>query len=156
LSITKFNKNKFERAKKQLETCLKIDRNFTQARDALKRLQSSGQSNWHDWWFRDADNASCKNQISSISASLRFFPLILALLRVFLDTFVSERFVPERLALSSFTLERSAPDRFAPFKLAFSRLAPLRFALCRFALDRFALDRFASSNLASVSFPVKD
>jgi hypothetical protein len=23
--------------------CLKIDRNFTQARDALKRLQSSGQ-----------------------------------------------------------------------------------------------------------------
>ena len=52
--------------KKQLETCLKIDRNFTQARDALKRLQSSGQPNWHEWWFRDAYNASCKNQISSI------------------------------------------------------------------------------------------
>ncbi len=55
---------------KQFETCLKIDRNFPQARDALKRLQSSGQSNWHDWWFKDADNASYKNQISSISGSL--------------------------------------------------------------------------------------
>jgi hypothetical protein len=69
-STTSTSENKFERPKKQLETCLKIDRKFTQARDALKRLLSSGQSNWYDWWFRDADNASCKNQISSISASL--------------------------------------------------------------------------------------
>jgi tetratricopeptide (TPR) repeat protein len=54
LAVLYANENKYERAKKQLETCVKIDRNFTQARDALKRLQSSGQLNWDDWWFSDS------------------------------------------------------------------------------------------------------
>ncbi|HEX2407178.1 MAG TPA: hypothetical protein VHJ38_08205 [Nitrososphaeraceae archaeon] len=29
----------------------KINKNFSDAREALKRLRISEQSDWYDWWF---------------------------------------------------------------------------------------------------------
>jgi len=100
LAVLYASENKFERAKKQLETCLKIDRNFIQARDALKRLQSSGQSNWYDWWFRDADIdyrgkaegkkrkikkiVSFKPIFGAIFISLLFVPIIVTIILAFM------------------------------------------------------------------------
>jgi hypothetical protein len=45
------NEKKYDRAKKQLATCLNINRNFSEARDAIKRLESGGERDWYRWWF---------------------------------------------------------------------------------------------------------
>src|ERR687890_594347 len=51
LAILYANENKYDRAKKQLETCLKINRNFSEARNAIKRLEDGGEPDWYRWWF---------------------------------------------------------------------------------------------------------
>jgi tetratricopeptide (TPR) repeat protein len=53
LAVLYANENKYDRAKKQLETCLKINRNFSKARDAIKRLEGEGEQDWYRWWFVD-------------------------------------------------------------------------------------------------------
>ncbi|HEY6755807.1 MAG TPA: tetratricopeptide repeat protein [Nitrososphaera sp.] len=53
LAVLYANENKYDRAKKQLETCLKINRNFSKARDAIKRLEGEGEQDWYSWWFVD-------------------------------------------------------------------------------------------------------
>jgi tetratricopeptide (TPR) repeat protein len=51
LAVLYINEKKYDRAKKQLETCLNINRNFSEARDAIKRLESGGERDWYRWWF---------------------------------------------------------------------------------------------------------
>ena len=51
LAILYTNENKYDRAKKQLETCLGIDRNFSEARSAIKRLDGANNLDWYHWWF---------------------------------------------------------------------------------------------------------
>ena len=53
LAVLYANENKYDRAKKQLETCLNINRNFSKARDAIKRLDGAGEPDWYRWWFGD-------------------------------------------------------------------------------------------------------
>jgi tetratricopeptide (TPR) repeat protein len=53
LALLYANENKYDRAKKQLETCLNINRNFSKARDAIKRLDGAGEPDWYRWWFGD-------------------------------------------------------------------------------------------------------
>ncbi len=53
LAVLYANENKYDRAKKQLETCLKINRNFSEARNAIKRLEGAGEPDWYRWWFGD-------------------------------------------------------------------------------------------------------
>jgi tetratricopeptide (TPR) repeat protein len=48
------NKGNKERTKKLFQTALNIDRNYKEAKDALKKLRSSDISSigdWYDWWF---------------------------------------------------------------------------------------------------------
>ena len=61
LAILYANENKYDRAKKQLETCLNINRNFSEARDAIKRLEGAGESDWYRWWFGDDHKDNNKN-----------------------------------------------------------------------------------------------
>jgi tetratricopeptide (TPR) repeat protein len=53
LALLYANENKYDRAKKQLETCLNINRNFSKARDAIKKLDGAGEPDWYRWWFGD-------------------------------------------------------------------------------------------------------
>jgi tetratricopeptide (TPR) repeat protein len=53
LAVLYASENKYDRAKKQLETGYRIDRNFSVARDAIKKLEGLGQSDWYGWWFGD-------------------------------------------------------------------------------------------------------
>ena len=53
LALLYANENKYDRAKKQLETCLNINRNFSKARDAIKKLDGAGEPDWYCWWFGD-------------------------------------------------------------------------------------------------------
>jgi hypothetical protein len=50
------NENNYNRAKKQLETCLKINTNFSEARHAIKRLKDAGEPDWYRWWFGDDEH----------------------------------------------------------------------------------------------------
>src|SRR5918998_804142 len=66
LAILYTNENKYDRAKKQLETCLGIDRNFSEARSAIKRLDGANNLDWYHWWFdgghRGNNNNNKKNK----------------------------------------------------------------------------------------------
>ena len=66
LAILYTNENKYDRAKKQLETCLGIDRNFSEARSAIKRLDGANNLDWYHWWFdgghRGNNNNNNKNK----------------------------------------------------------------------------------------------
>jgi tetratricopeptide (TPR) repeat protein len=53
LAVLYISENKYDRAKKQLETCLKIDRNFSDARTAIKKLGGTNGADWYHWWFGD-------------------------------------------------------------------------------------------------------
>ena len=61
LAVLYANENKNDRAKKQLETCLNINRNFSKARDAIKRLEGAGEQDWYRWWFGDEHKDNNKN-----------------------------------------------------------------------------------------------
>jgi hypothetical protein len=61
LAVLYINENKYDRAKKQLETCLKIDRNFSQARKAMKGLDGANEPDWYHWWFDDGHKGNSKN-----------------------------------------------------------------------------------------------
>jgi tetratricopeptide (TPR) repeat protein len=61
LAILYINENKHDRAKKQLETCLKIDRNFSEARSAINRLDSPNDLDWYHWWFDNGHKGKNKN-----------------------------------------------------------------------------------------------
>jgi tetratricopeptide (TPR) repeat protein len=51
LAVLYASENKYDMAKKRLDTCLKIDRDFSDAREAIKKLEQSTQSDWYRWWF---------------------------------------------------------------------------------------------------------
>jgi hypothetical protein len=34
-----------------LQTCLKINRSYSVAREAIKKLQNPNQGDWYQWWF---------------------------------------------------------------------------------------------------------
>jgi tetratricopeptide (TPR) repeat protein len=51
LAVLYHNENKEARAKALLRTCLINDRNFSKAREALKKLEASGDIDWYEWWF---------------------------------------------------------------------------------------------------------
>jgi tetratricopeptide (TPR) repeat protein len=51
LAVLYYNENEEARAKALLRTCLINDRNFSKARDALKKLEVSGDVDWYGWWF---------------------------------------------------------------------------------------------------------
>jgi tetratricopeptide (TPR) repeat protein len=61
LAVLYINENRYDRAKKQLETCLKIDRNFSGARNAIKNLDGTNNLDWYHWWFNDCDKGKNKN-----------------------------------------------------------------------------------------------
>lgn len=44
--------NNIEKAKLMLRTCLKIDRNFLTALEALKSLRKAEHLDWFEWWFK--------------------------------------------------------------------------------------------------------
>jgi tetratricopeptide (TPR) repeat protein len=62
LAVLYANENKYDRAKKQLETCLNINRNFSKARDAIKRLDGAGEPDWYRWWFGDEHKDNNNNK----------------------------------------------------------------------------------------------
>jgi tetratricopeptide (TPR) repeat protein len=64
LAVLYANEHKYERAKKQLEACLKINRNFSEARDAIKKLKDTGDSDWYRWWFGDGHNQNSNKNAS--------------------------------------------------------------------------------------------
>src|SRR5215216_1528008 len=89
---------------------------------------------------------------SSISASLRFFPLILALLRVFLDRFASSNLASMSFPCERLIIVRSAPRKSAPNRFALETSATYRFACAILVLDmlvplRLHLVRSACSKL---------
>ena len=51
LAVLYNSEKKRDKAKKMLQSCLNVDRNFSQARESIKRLEYSEQSDWYDWWF---------------------------------------------------------------------------------------------------------
>ena len=51
LAVIYTQENKYQKAITLLETCIKINRKSSIARNALKRLRISEQSDWYDWWF---------------------------------------------------------------------------------------------------------
>ena len=51
LAVLYASEKKIDRGRRQLETCLKINRNFYRAREAIKKLEDSGQVDWYTWWF---------------------------------------------------------------------------------------------------------
>jgi tetratricopeptide (TPR) repeat protein len=53
LAILHHNEDKNDIAKKLLDSCLKINRNFPEARDALRVLQKGSRMDWYNWWFRN-------------------------------------------------------------------------------------------------------
>ncbi|MDP8889280.1 MAG: tetratricopeptide repeat protein [Thermoproteota archaeon] len=61
LAVLYANENNYDRAKKQLETCLNVNRNFSEARHAIKRLEGSGEPDWYHWWFGDEHKDNNKN-----------------------------------------------------------------------------------------------
>ena len=61
LSVLYINEKKYDRAKKQLETCMKIDRNFSEARNAIKRLDGANEPDWYHWWFDEGHKGNSKN-----------------------------------------------------------------------------------------------
>jgi tetratricopeptide (TPR) repeat protein len=56
LAVLYSSDNKYDKAKRQLDTCLKINRNFGKARSARRRLEGSNQLDWYNWWFGDQKN----------------------------------------------------------------------------------------------------
>ena len=38
-----------------MEACLKINRNFSEARDAIRKLEGSEPLDWYSWWFGHVD-----------------------------------------------------------------------------------------------------
>jgi hypothetical protein len=40
-----------EKSKKMLSSCLRVNRNYSLARDAIKRLQGLQLDDWYRWWF---------------------------------------------------------------------------------------------------------
>jgi len=67
LAALYISEKKYDRARIQLETCLKIDRNFSEARNAINRLDGAGERDWYDWWFegRRHKNNNKRNQKDS-------------------------------------------------------------------------------------------
>ena len=61
LAVLYINEKKYDRAKKQLETCMKIDRNFSEARNAIKRLDGANEPDWYRWWFGEGHKGTSKN-----------------------------------------------------------------------------------------------
>jgi hypothetical protein len=37
-----------------LQTCLKINRSYSAAREAIKKLQNPNQGDWYQWWFSNS------------------------------------------------------------------------------------------------------
>jgi tetratricopeptide (TPR) repeat protein len=62
LAVLYANENKYDRAKKQLETCLNVNRNFSKARDAIKMLDGAGEPDWYRWWFGDGHKNNNKKK----------------------------------------------------------------------------------------------
>ena len=67
LAVLYINENKYDRAKKQLESCLKVNRNFSEARDAIKRIDGSGTTDWYHWWFDGKHKDRSKNNVRDIN-----------------------------------------------------------------------------------------
>jgi tetratricopeptide (TPR) repeat protein len=61
LAVLYINEKKYDKAKKQLETCMKIDRNFSEARNAIKRLDGANEPDWYHWWFGEGHKGTSKN-----------------------------------------------------------------------------------------------
>ena len=61
LAVLYINEKKYDKAKKQLETCMKIDRNFSEARNAIKRLDGANEPDWYHWWFDEGHKGNSKN-----------------------------------------------------------------------------------------------
>ena len=44
------------RAKKLLEACAKMDRDFVPAKRALEKFETPSRADWYHWWFRSRQN----------------------------------------------------------------------------------------------------
>lgn len=40
-----------EQARAKLETCIKMNKNFIKAKEAIRRLEDRSQLDWYGWWF---------------------------------------------------------------------------------------------------------
>jgi tetratricopeptide (TPR) repeat protein len=51
LAVLYNERRKTKEARVKLETCIKINKNFTKAKEAAQRLEDRLQLDWYGWWF---------------------------------------------------------------------------------------------------------
>jgi len=54
LATISMQEHKYEQARKMLDTCLKITRNFKPAKKLLALLNKEKDDNWYSWWFENS------------------------------------------------------------------------------------------------------
>ena len=111
LAVLYINENKYDRAKKQLETCLKIDRNFSEARNAMKRLDGANEPDWYHWWFGDGHQGSSKDTSKDNKTrkkSFDFKPILGTIVMAFIAG----------LMITTIVLASSYPSTLAPSVVA--------------------------------------
>ena len=87
LAVLYTSENKYDRAKKQLETCLKINRNFSEARDAIKKLEGAGEPDWYRWWFGNEHNKNTNKNTGKDNKKnkrLDFKPILAMIMMTFI------------------------------------------------------------------------
>jgi tetratricopeptide (TPR) repeat protein len=106
LAVLYASENKYDRAKRQLETCKKINRNFPDAREAIKKMEGSGQSDWYGWWFGDSDKDKMdKGENNKSKKKISFKPVLGAMVMasialIIILTIVLAFMYPSNLAAS--------------------------------------------------------
>ena len=55
-----------------VDSCLKINKGFSDAWNAIKKLETAGKIDWYDWWFRKVRS---KKIIGGILIALYYFLL---------------------------------------------------------------------------------
>jgi tetratricopeptide (TPR) repeat protein len=68
LAVLFNDENKREQSLKLLNNCIRINRGFQDARDAIKKLHESERSDWYEWWFK-------KEKVRSLLGGLLLFTI---------------------------------------------------------------------------------
>jgi len=91
-AVLRFEQKNNEGAKKLLEECLKIDKNFRDATQLLKKLDDKHISDWYKWWFTENWKKKVLGGIlvTFIILSVIFANLIILSNLVLKDAYVSQ------------------------------------------------------------------
>jgi tetratricopeptide (TPR) repeat protein len=76
LAVLYNSENKKERAIKLLDTCLKINRDFSKASSAMKRMKSLEETDWFDYWFHGGKSKKLFAGILMIGIFLTFLAIL--------------------------------------------------------------------------------